>query len=169
LAAVSVALSMGLTKDQITKGTQKLFVTNNRLNVKHLRNFILIDDTYNSNPDSAKYAIDLVGKIKTYDRKVLILGDMFELGKDRLKLHRSLSSIIKKNLIDEVYSIGTGMKALHESLKQKKIKTKHYKTRKSLGNFVKSFDPSNSVILVKGSRGMRMEEFSNLFSLKASD
>jgi UDP-N-acetylmuramoyl-tripeptide--D-alanyl-D-alanine ligase len=169
LAAVSVALKMGLIKNQIIKGTEKFFVTNNRLNVKHLRNFILIDDTYNSNPDSAKYAIELVRKIKTYEKKVLIFGDMFELGSNRLKLHRSLSAIIKKNMIDEVYSIGFGMKALHESLKQKKIKTKNFRTRKSLENFIKIFDPNNSVILVKGSRGMRMEEFSKIISLKASD
>jgi UDP-N-acetylmuramoyl-tripeptide--D-alanyl-D-alanine ligase len=164
LAAVSVALNMGLTKDKIKKATAKLSVKNNRLNVKHLKNFILIDDTYNSNPDSAKYAIELVNKIKTYDKKVLFFGDMLELGKDRLKLHRSLSPIIQKNMIDEVYSIGPGMKALHDSLKQTKVKTKHFRTRKLLAEFIKSYDPNNSVILVKGSRGIRMEEFSKIFT-----
>lgn len=164
LAAVSLALNMGLTKDKIKKATAKLSVKNNRLNVKHLKNFILIDDTYNSNPDSAKYAIELVNKIKTYDKKVLFFGDMLELGKDRLKLHRSLSPIIKKNMIDEVYSIGPGMKALHDSLKQTKVKTKHFRTRKLLAEFIKSYDPNNSVILVKGSRGIRMEEFSKIFT-----
>ena len=169
LAAVSVALKLGLSKNQIKKGTEKLFVTNNRLNVKHFKDFILIDDTYNSNPDSAKYAIELVRKIKTYNRKVLILGDMFELGSGRLKFHRSLSTIIKRNMIDEVYSVGPGMKVLYESLTDKNIKTKHFRTRKSLGNFIKGYDPNKSVILVKGSRGMRMEDFSNIFSHKAAD
>jgi UDP-N-acetylmuramoyl-tripeptide--D-alanyl-D-alanine ligase len=169
LAAVSVVLKMGLTKDQIKKGTEKLSGTNNRLNVKHHENFILIDDTYNSNPDSAKYAIELVEKIKAYDRKVLFLGDMFELGKDRIKLHRSLSPIIKKNMIDEVYSIGSGMKALHYALKQSKIKSKHFRTRQTLTQFIKNYDPAGSVILIKGSRGMRMEEFTKIFSLKVID
>jgi UDP-N-acetylmuramoyl-tripeptide--D-alanyl-D-alanine ligase len=164
LAAVSLALNMGLINDKIKKATAKLSVKNNRLNVKHLKNFILIDDTYNSNPDSAKYAIELVNKIKTYDKKVLFFGDMLELGKDRLKLHRSLSPIIQKNMIDEVYSIGPGMKALHDSLKQTKVKTKHFRTRKLLAEFIKSYDPNNSVILVKGSRGIRMEEFSKIFT-----
>jgi UDP-N-acetylmuramoyl-tripeptide--D-alanyl-D-alanine ligase len=169
LAAISVALKMGLTEEQLKLGTQKISVTNNRLNVRHHRNFVLIDDTYNSNPDSAKYAIELVRKIKSYDKKVVILGDMFELGKDRLKLHRSLAPIIKKNRIDEVYSIGSGMKALHNVLKQKNLNTKHFRTRKSLADFIKSYAPQNSVILIKGSRGMRMEEFSKILSRKTID
>jgi UDP-N-acetylmuramoyl-tripeptide--D-alanyl-D-alanine ligase len=160
---------MGLTEEQLKLGTQKISVTNNRLNVRHHRNFVLIDDTYNSNPDSAKYAIELVRKIKSYDKKVVILGDMFELGKDRLKLHRSLAPIIKKNRIDEVYSIGSGMKALHNVLKQKNLNTKHFRTRKSLADFIKSYAPQNSVILIKGSRGMRMEEFSKILSRKTID
>ena len=67
-------------------------------------------------------------------------------------------------MIDEVYSIGPGMKALHDSLKQTKVKTKHFRTRKLLAEFIKSYDPNNSVILVKGSRGIRMEEFSKIFT-----
>ena len=169
LAAVSVALKLGLTKGQIKNGTESLYVTGSRLKVNHKKNFILIDDTYNSNPDSARYAIELVGKIRTYNRKILVLGDMFELGKDKLKFHRSLSSVIKKNFIDEVYSIGLGMKVLNESLKNQKILIKHFRTRNSLEKFIRNFDPTNSVILIKGSRGMKMEEFVSILSQRAAN
>ena len=169
LAAVSVALKLGLTKDQIKKGTKRLSVTGSRLKVNHQKNFILIDDTYNSNPDSTRFAIEFVHKIKTYRRKVLVLGDMFELGKDKEKFHRSLSSVIMKNMIDEVYSIGPGMKVLNESLKKQKILIKHFRIRRSLEKFIKNFDPNNSVILIKGSRGMRMEEFVSLLSQRAAN
>ncbi|MEJ2196602.1 MAG: UDP-N-acetylmuramoyl-tripeptide--D-alanyl-D-alanine ligase [Ignavibacteriaceae bacterium] len=164
LAAISVALKLGLTKDQIKKGTKRLSVTGSRLKVNHKRNFILIDDTYNSNPDSARYAIELVHRVKTYSRKVLILGDMFELGKDKIKFHRSLSSVIKKNLINELYSIGPEMKVLYESLKNQKILIKHFRTRRSLEKFIRNFDPTNSVILVKGSRGMITIHLALIFS-----
>ena len=87
---------------------------------------------------------------------------MFELGKDKIKLHRSLSSIIIKSGIDELYTIGTGMKALYEKLINNNIITKHFRTRKSLLQFITNYNPQNSVILVKGSRGMRMEEFANV-------
>jgi len=162
LAAVSVALNLGLTKEQIKKGTKKINIADGRLNVKQRNIFLLIDDTYNASPDSTYAAIELVALIKTYERKVLILGDMFELGKDKIKLHRSLSSIIIKSGIDELYTIGTGMKALHEKLMNNKLITKHFRTRKSLQKFINNYNPQNTVILVKGSRGMRMEEFANV-------
>ncbi|TDJ54424.1 MAG: UDP-N-acetylmuramoyl-tripeptide--D-alanyl-D-alanine ligase [Ignavibacteria bacterium] len=161
LAAVSIALNLGLTKEQIKRGTENISITDGRLNVKHHNNFLLIDDTYNASPDSTIAAIELVERIKTYERKVLILGDMFELGKDNIELHRSLSSIIIKSSIDELYTIGSGMKALHVKLINKRIITKHFRTRKSLQKFISNYNLQNTVILVKGSRGMRMEEFAN--------
>ncbi len=169
LAAVSIAANLGLTKEQIKEGTQKIRTSDGRLNVNLCNNILLIDDTYNASPDSTKAAIELVARIKTYERKVLILGDMFELGKDKIKLHRSLSSIIIKSGIDELYTIGTGMKALHEKLISKKLITKHFRTRKSLQKFINNYNPQNTVILVKGSRGMRMEEFANAILSKTKN
>ena len=167
LSATSIALGLGLTKEQIKKGTGKIKSTDGRLNVKERNNFLLIDDTYNASPDSTKAAIELVARIKTYERKVLILGDMLELGKEKIKLHCGLSSIIMKSSINELYTIGTGMKALHEKLFNKKIIVKHFRIRKSLQKFISNYNPQNTVILVKGSRGMRMEEFADLILLKA--
>ncbi|MGB5846931.1 MAG: UDP-N-acetylmuramoyl-tripeptide--D-alanyl-D-alanine ligase [Ignavibacteriaceae bacterium] len=161
LAAVTVALNLGLTNEQIKNGTEKIKCTDGRLNVKKRNNFLLIDDTYNASPDSTKAAIELVARIKTYERKVLILGDMLELGKEKIKLHCGLSSIIMNSSINELYTIGTEMKALHEKLINKKLIAKHFRTRKSLQKFIRNYNPQNTVILVKGSRGMRMEEFAN--------
>ncbi|MFB3056682.1 MAG: hypothetical protein ACE1ZQ_05910, partial [Ignavibacteriaceae bacterium] len=84
-------------------------------------------------------------------------------------LHRSLSPIIIKSGIDELYTIGTGMKALHEKLISKKLITKHFRTRKSLQKFINNYNPQNTVILVKGSRGMRMEEFANAILSKTKN
>ncbi|GBD86332.1 UDP-N-acetylmuramoyl-tripeptide--D-alanyl-D-alanine ligase [bacterium BMS3Abin03] len=159
LAAVAVADFLKLTKKEIKEGTKKLSSPDKRLKVKTYKNFLVIDDTYNASPDSTKAAIELVNKIKTFNRKVLVLGDMFELGKDKIKLHRSLSSVIAKNKIDEVYSIGSGMKALNDALNKKRVVNKHFRTRKLLRKFLGELDLNNSVILIKGSRGMRMEEF----------
>ncbi len=159
IAAVAVAFELGLTKSQILSGTKKIKATSQRLNVMQYENFVLIDDTYNANPDSTKGAIDLVGRISLFDKKILILGDMLELGKNKIELHKQLSSVIRKNKIAQLYTIGRAMKHLNESLKVKGILKKHFITRKSLMNFIAKKDFNNSVILVKGSRGMLMEEF----------
>lgn len=164
LAAVAVALELGINKKQLQSGTKKLLVPAKRMNIKHFHNFTLIDDSYNANPDSVNAVIEMLGRMKTFQRKVLILGDMLELGKNKEILHRSLSSTIIKNKMNELYTIGNGMNVLSNSLKNKKLTVKHFNTRKSLSNFLKKYELSDSIILVKGSRGMRMEEFTKIIS-----
>ena len=159
LAAVSVGLKLGLTKKEIETGTKKLKALNKRLNVKKFKDFILVDDTYNANPESMKYALDVLQKFKAYKRKVAVLGDMFELGKEEINLHKKLVSYIYKNKITEIYTIGKRMKYLSGTIIGSKIIKKHFGTRESLRSFLASLDLSGSVILVKGSRGMKMEEF----------
>ena len=159
LAASAVALELGLTFEEIENGLRRLNVPAGRLNVQHYKNFTLIDDTYNSNPDSAKAAIELVGTVKTFSRKILFLGDMLELGKNSRKLHESLEDVIAKSGIDEVYAIGLMMKYLIRKLEDKVLIKNHFKDRNQLINFIRNLNMNDSAILVKGSRGMKMEEF----------
>ncbi len=159
LAVCTIALEMGLSIEQIKKSVKRLRAASGRLDVQNYKNFILIDDTYNANPDSTKASIELVGKIKSFKRKILFLGDMLELGSISIKLHEGLKDVIIKSGIDEVYTIGTMMKYLNEKLAQTNLNAKHFKSRKKFENFINETSIENSVILVKGSRGMKMEEF----------
>jgi len=74
LASCAVALELGLTIEEIKNAAKRLKAPTGRLDIQRYKNFILIDDTYNANPDSAKAAIELVGNIKTFRRKILFLG-----------------------------------------------------------------------------------------------
>jgi UDP-N-acetylmuramoyl-tripeptide--D-alanyl-D-alanine ligase len=159
LAAVAMALKFGLSGKEIKSAAQKLVAADKRLNVKKLRDFMLIDDTYNANPESMKFSLELLGKISGYGHKTAILGDMFELGKNEIKLHQKLYSLIKGNHIDSVFTIGNRIKHLNELMKKSKIEIKHFNSRNALKSFLNKNDLINSVILVKGSRGMKMEEF----------
>ena len=161
LSACTIAFVMGLTKAQILNGVKKIKPVKGRLEVTKKKNMMIINDTYNSSPDSMKNSISLLNKISKYKRKVLIAGDMFELGKSAKRLHESLSQEVIKSKITDLYTIGKLMK--HMSVRTRtanKLKNvKHFQTRNSLANFLSKEDFSNSVILVKGSRGMKMEEF----------
>ncbi len=161
LAAATVGLELGLTKNQITSAAKRIKGVNKRLNIKKFKDFVLIDDTYNANPESTKLAIDLTSRFEVYKNKVLILGDMFELGRQEKKLHEALLSPIKKNKSTNVLTIGKRMKYLSDKLNNTKISNKHFSSRKRLKDYIQKFDFSNSVVLVKGSRGMKMEEFVN--------
>jgi UDP-N-acetylmuramoyl-tripeptide--D-alanyl-D-alanine ligase len=159
LAASAVAFKLGLSSKQISNAVKKIKSIDKRLNIKKYSDFILIDDTYNANPDSMKYAIELLGRIKIYSKKIAVLGDMFELGEEGPAQHKKLAAIINKNKIDAVYTTGSLMKNLNEELVKAEIQTEHFSARDQLKEFLKEKNFKNSVVLVKGSRGMKMEDF----------
>lgn len=166
LASSAIALKLGLTSHQISNSIKKIKSVNKRLNVKSYKDFILINDTYNANPGSMKYAIGLLSKIKNYSKKILVLGDMFELGDKEIIYHKKLIIPIKKNKINAVYTIGRLMKHLSEELSKTNIENKHFGSRKNLENFLNKINLSGSVVLVKGSRGMKMEDFVQIIENK---
>jgi UDP-N-acetylmuramoyl-tripeptide--D-alanyl-D-alanine ligase len=166
LAVCTAAFALGLNKNEIISGIGKFKNIAKRLTVKKTEDFILLDDSYNANPDSMRYSISLLSTFKDRN-KVAILGDMFELGEDAAEHHWKLSKILIKHKVDEVYTIGVLMKNLFNEINMKKIKSRHFVDRQTLKNFLTEHDFRNSVILVKGSRGMKMEEFVEVLEEKA--
>ena len=157
LAAVAVCYKLGLTKKELIEGIKLLKAAKSRLDVIHGSKMILIDDTYNANPESMKSAFELVDRIKLFKKKILVLGDMFELGSKAKDLHLELASSILKLKPDFVLTIGKNMKALSLAITGKII-IRHFNSLENMKIFLMKNDFSNSVILVKGSRGMKMEE-----------
>ena len=159
LTSVAVALILGLKKEEIKEAVKKLKPYKQRLFVIKKKDSVLIDDTYNANPDSMIAAIELMNKIKIKNRKIAFLGDMFELGENSSEMHANLAGIIMKCKLDEVYTSGKEMVHLNNFLKTRRVSIKHFEEREDLRKFIKTLNFEDSVILVKGSRGMRMEEF----------
>ncbi|MCH7974757.1 MAG: hypothetical protein IH949_12905 [Bacteroidetes bacterium] len=162
LSASTVALSLGITKLQLLKGIKKFKAVDKRFNIIKINSTILIDDTYNANPDSTAFAIKTVGNLGKNKYKLVVLGDMLELGIDSIKLHNNLAPILKKAKVNEVLTIGSKTKYLNNALKSCKIVNKHFSKRDALQDYLYKKDFSNSVILIKGSRGMKMEQFSKI-------
>ncbi len=97
--------------------------------------------------------------MKAKSRKIAVLGDMFELGENSADMHANLAGIIMKCKVDEVYTIGKDMIHLHNFLKTRRVSIQHFDERENLRNFLHNLNLEDAVILVKGSRGMKMEEF----------
>ena len=158
-ATYAIASELGLTSAQILKAVKKLKSYNKRLEINNYKKFTVINDTYNANPDSMKSALEILNKIDLHKRKIAVLGDMFELGKESKSKHLGLANFINKTKVDEVYSIGKMMKFMNQKLNGKSKVHKHFSNRESLKKYLQAFDINNSVVLIKGSRGMKMEEF----------
>jgi len=157
--AYAIACELGLTNSQIQKAVRKIKSYNKRLEIKNLKQFTLINDTYNANPDSMKSSLEILNRIESKKRKIAVLGDMFELGNESKSKHLDLASFINKTKVDEVYSIGKMMKLMNQKLNGKTKIHQHFIDRESLKKHLQKLEIKNSVVLVKGSRGMKMEEF----------
>ncbi len=154
-AAVSVAIKIGLKKKEIIEATENIKAVKGRLNLIELKDTVIIDDTYNSNPASVEAALKVLKKIKLYKRSLIILGDMFELGKETENLHLKIVEELKKVKNSEVLTLGKHSAVISKSLNN----GRHFRRRIDLKNHLLKTDIRGCKVLVKGSRGMRMEEF----------
>jgi UDP-N-acetylmuramoyl-tripeptide--D-alanyl-D-alanine ligase len=163
LAVCAVAFKLGLTASEIIAGTRKLQGTKGRLQTSKFKKFMMFDDTYNSNPTSVEAALEVMENITAYNKKVIVLGDMLELGAKAEKLHKDLYKVIPNRKNYAVFTIGKLMENLNKSLKNN-IEKKHFRSRNELKSFLKKYALDGSAVLVKGSRGMKMEEFANIIA-----
>ena len=156
LAAIASAIALKIPLETIKRGIEAIKPVHGRLELKKgLYGSIVIDDTYNANPESMRAAIDVLAK---QDReKILIIGDMGELGKKAIQYHKSIGEYIKKNKILDV--AGTG-KLTKYTIDKCKGNAKWFDDKKVLIQYIKTKMKmkKNASVLVKGSRFMKMEE-----------
>jgi len=153
-AAVSVANALELPTETIIKGMKTIDSIEGRLEVKiTASNIKIIDDTYNSNPSSMMMAIDVLDQFE--QKKILIVGDMAELGPLSKKYHTDIGHYILEKNIDLVMGIGNMTKYLIDVLGTKGL---WYPSKEDLLNETNKILKKDTVVLVKGSRFMRMEQ-----------
>lgn len=116
----------------------------------------IIDESYNASPMSMNSALKFLHKIKTDQSKVVILGDMRELGKQSLKFHQALGD--KLDFVDQIILVGSEIKPTYEILKHSKSNLSYFEDVKALQKELKNLIKPNSLILVKGSQIIRLEK-----------
>jgi UDP-N-acetylmuramoyl-tripeptide--D-alanyl-D-alanine ligase len=165
LAAICIGAYFKLPDDEINKGVENYQPKNNRSQIVQTETNTLICDYYNANPSSMFVAIENIGKIDA-KRKVLILGDMFEMGDEAAAEH---VAVIKKAMdtpVDERIFIGKEFTLAGQTIDHGPWTTdenKFYKTAEDAMEGLKTHPIKNSTILIKGSRGMALERLVGLF------
>lgn len=154
LAAVASTIALKIPLKTIKKGIEAIKPVHGRLEVKKgFNGSMVIDDTYNANPESMRAAIDVLAN-KDYE-KILIIGDMGELGKKAAQYHASIATHINKKKTLHVVGIG---KLTKHTIDKCNGNAKWFNNKKELIQYVKSKIRKNSCVLIKGSRFMKMEE-----------
>ena len=154
LAATACALALNVDLDSIKQGLEQVMPVKGRLQPLKLPNDILVlNDTYNANPDSMKAGIDVLAQIPA-GKKILVAADMGELGKQSQQLHQQIGDYAAAKQIDVFLSLGSLM-----TLGARAFGENGYNTLR-INELIDrlSFElEKDCVILVKGSRSMRME------------
>jgi len=150
LAAITIGKYFKISDDNIVKAIKSYNPVNNRSQLIKTKRNTVVMDAYNANPTSMEAAIKSF-LVMNSDSKVLILGDMLELGNDSLQEHKNIISLIANQGIRDVFLVGEMFSAAAD---------KHFKTFGNVDALKAYLEEKHFVektILVKGSRGIRLE------------
>ena len=153
LAVIEAGLYAKLEPEIISKGLKEFKPIEKRWDIQDIKGFKIINDSYNSNPESVKAAIKTFLEF-TPNPKVIILGDMGELGKDEKEYHIKIGEFLDSFECDYVLTLGE----LAKNINPQKIKTVHFDTINEIAEFIKNKLTPGSNILLKASRFMKFEE-----------
>ena len=154
LTAISLGVLFGIKESNIIKALTSYTPSNNRSQFSKTKYNKLIIDCYNANPSSVSAAIENI-KTSEAENKVLILGDMLELGSQEKSEHEKIIRIAKEAKI-KTYTVGKAFKSTLSDFAIKKFDT----VEDSIAYFDKT-TLKNSLILIKGSRGIALEKLIN--------
>ena len=159
LIAAAVGERFGLTAEEITHGLVRFVPTRMRMNIVHRGdNIVILDDAYNANPQSMRAAISVLADSGSA-RKVAILGDMFELGPFAPALHHEVGECLGKAGIQCLVAVGELAGHIAAGARESGVPAVYHCEDKSAAMAVlpRVVEP-DSTILVKASRGMKLEE-----------
>ncbi len=157
--AITIAGLLGMNYGDIVRGLSNVKLTGMRMELMHLPSFDVLNDCYKSNPQSLTSCIETVYTMKGYKNKILILSDMLELGENERKLHFSVGEKIDRNKIDYVICIGDLAKEIYNGANRNFNVNNlfHFDTNEEVVKKVKEIISDDTLIMVKGSRGMKLE------------
>jgi UDP-N-acetylmuramoyl-tripeptide--D-alanyl-D-alanine ligase len=162
VAAAACALASSVSLEQIVKGLMAVKPVSGRLNSYQLSpDAMLIDDTYNANPDSFKAAIDVLSA--SAGRRVLVMGDMAELGEKAMQMHEEIGRYAQEKGIDILHSVGP-----LSAIAANKFGGIHHQDKHQLISAINDLlaKKIKTTILIKGSRSSGMDEVVKTLSNK---
>lgn len=154
LAASAATMAIGIHSDAIKKGLETILPAPGRLQLHTLANGVnIIDDTYNANPFSLQAAVNTLATFS--GKKILVLGDMKELGHEAKSLHFAAGEAIRQAGIDYLFTYGDLSANTAQAFGEGAY---HFNEQEKLVTALKPFLYNQTTILIKGSRSMRMEK-----------
>ena len=161
LAGICVGIKNDIPMEEIIKGISEFELTKKRMEIKKgINESTIINDCYNANYDSMNAALEYLGITKA-NKKIAVLGDMLELGKEEKNLHEKVGESVYKNNIDILITVGKASKNIANKAKELGMDEKRIFTYEEKEEAIKKLQniiEKNDYILIKASNSMHFDE-----------
>lgn len=157
LCAISVGKELGIEVEKIIKGIESFELTKKRMDITELKNGSkIINDAYNASFESMSASLKALSEFKN-NRKIAVLGDMFELGEFAKELHEKVGEEVCKNRIDILICSGENAKYIAEKAKEnmKPENIYYFEEKEEMIKTIEKIAKAGDVILFKASNGMK--------------
>jgi len=154
--AIAIGKRFDLTSEEIKEGLKNLHLTPMRFQKIEKENLIYINDAYNASPISMEYSLNTFDKLYNNMKKIVVLGDMLELGEKEIEFHREIIEKALSIKCDKIYLYGERMKKAYDLL-EKNDKIRCFNNKENIVKLIAN-EIEKIAVLLKGSRGMKLEE-----------
>lgn len=158
LAAIAVSAALGLSVATAAAGCADYQPAGMRQRLVQCGDITFIEDCYNASPDSMRASITLLAQNFPGRRKIAVLADMLELGEHSQQMHRDVGQMLCDNGIDCAFLYGPQMLRCAETATAGGVEVRHFADKPALTAAVIAALAPGDCVLVKGSRGMKLEE-----------
>src|SRR5699024_141034 len=166
--AIVLGKKLGIDRQAIHKALMEIELTSMRFEMMKGKNGVsVINDAYNASPTSMKAAIDVVKQMDGFHNKVLVLGDIFELGEQSEPLHRSIADVIEPP-INALLTYGNKTETTSSTVQSEytEMTCQHINSKQDLLNRLSDYIQEDTLILFKAKRGMALESLVKKLQLK---
>lgn len=154
--AIAIGKRFGLTSEEIKEGLKNLHLTPMRFQKIEKEDLIYINDAYNASPISMEYSLNTFDKLYNNMKKIVVLGDMLELGEKEIEFHREIIEKALSIKCNKIYLYGERMKKAY-GLLEKNDKIRYFNEKEDIVKLIAN-ETEKVAVLLKGSRGMKLEE-----------
>lgn len=160
LFAIAVAKEFGLSNQDLVEGIRQFTTVQGRCHIEQIGPWTIIDDSYNSSPVSMKAACQVIQDWTGTGKRIVVMGDMLELGAESSRYHQEIGELIASSGIDLLFVCGKQAEAVAKGAISETLSQDQVLQAADVSEIQKEFysrlEPGD-VVLIKGSRSMRME------------
>lgn len=160
LAAVAVGKKFGIALEQIKRALETVHIPSKRMEVTRQNDITILNDCYNANPESTLAALRTLAAFPAAGKKLLALGDMLELGEHAEEKHAQIGKSVREYRVNALFAYGPLSRHAVDACQKHspKMAAHHFNSKQELITALRHDLAPGDLLLVKGSRGMKMEE-----------